>query len=129
LADWYKDNLSLDLRTYQALKLPVPTEDTPEFEEFKRKIKVEPFQRMLNDLRPAVYLSGVMRWQTAYRRNLPFIENKGSVVAINPVLDMTEQEIDEFFDRTGLPRNEDYYDPAKGVRQDAECGCNTAIYT
>jgi phosphoadenosine phosphosulfate reductase len=129
LIDWYKDNLSLNSHTYRAPKLPVPAEDTPEFEEFKRKTKVEPFQRMLNELRPAVYLSGVMRWQSAYRRDLAFIENKGSVIAINPVLDMTKQQVDEFFSRTGLPRNRDYYDPAKGVRQDGECGCNTTIYT
>lgn len=128
LAEYYRDELELDLRLYEAPRLTVPKEGTPDFEEFQRKIKVEPFQRALDDLKPLAYFSGVMRWQTTERQSMPFVQNKGSVFAINPVLDLTEEDVSTFFERTGLPRNDDYFDPTKGEKQKNECQLNLAVY-
>lgn len=127
-ADFYSSKLDFTPVIYQAPRLSIPLEGTPEFDEFQRKLKVEPFQQMLDDLQPKAYFSGVMRWQTPEREHMPFIQNKGSVIAINPVLDITEQQINEFFERTGLPKNTNYFDPTKGINQKAECQLNTARY-
>jgi 3'-phosphoadenosine 5'-phosphosulfate sulfotransferase (PAPS reductase)/FAD synthetase len=124
----YRDELFLNLHFYDVPKLPIPREDTPEFADFQRRIKTEPFQRIIDEHRPAAYFSGVMRWQSGSRRDTGFIEHKGSVLAINPILDMTQKQVDEFFLATGLPRNGDYYDPAKGEHQSLECGLHTGVY-
>ncbi len=128
LVDWYRRELDLDVRTYDAPPLPIPLEGSPAFAEFQHLIKVEPFQQMLDDLQPQAYLSGVMRWQSMARPDLPFMQDKGAVLAINPVVDVTESEVEEFFDETGWPRDDKYSDPAKGRNQNLECGLNTTQY-
>jgi phosphoadenosine phosphosulfate reductase len=128
LSEWYEKKLDLDLHIYEAPVLPVPETGTPEFYEFQEKVKVEPFQRMLDDLRPKAYFSGVMRWQTQERKSFSFIEDKGSVLAINPVLDMTEHDVEQFFLATDMPRNDNYFDPTKGEHQNLECKLNTNNY-
>lgn len=129
LAAYYTSEFDLDVTEHIAPNLEVPPEGTPEFSDFQRHIKVEPFQAMLDDLQPHAYLSGVMRWQTPNRQTLPFIQDKGTVVAINPVLDLSEEDVADFFAQTGLPRNDDYYDPTKGVSQQNECQLNTTVWT
>jgi phosphoadenosine phosphosulfate reductase len=128
LRDWYKKQLGLNLYVHKAPSIAVPSEDSPDFQQFQRRVKAEPFQRLLHKFRPAAYFSGIMSWQNPQRRNLRFIEGKGSVIAINPVLDMSQKNVDKFFLATGLPKNDDYYDPAKGTHQSRECGFNTALY-
>ncbi len=124
----YRDEFFLNLHVFDAPRLRVPREGTPEFAEFKRQIKAEPFQRARDQFQPAAYFSGVMRWQSPERHSRCFIEDKGSVLAINPLLDMTPENVEQFFLATGLPRNRDYYDPAKGAHQGGECGLNTSKY-
>lgn len=128
LADWYEDEFGLDLRVYESELLPIPPDGTEEFADFQRQVKVEPFQRMLDELLPRAYFSGVMRWQSGNRADLPFVQDKGSVLAINPIADLSEQAVADFFAQTGLPENDDYFDPAKGQGQKTECQLNTTVY-
>lgn len=128
LAEWYEKKFDLDTHIYEAPVLVVPEAGTPEFDEFQEKVKVEPFQQILDDFQPRAYFSGVMRWQTKERQNFSFIEDKGSVLAINPILDMSERDVEQFFLATGLPRNDHYFDPTKGESQNLECKLNTTTY-
>lgn len=128
LAGWYERELDLDLRVYEAPRLPVPEEGTPEFAEFQRRVKVEPFQQALDDLLPRAYFSGRMRHQSLGRAGLPFVEDRGSVLAINPIADVSGQAVETFLAETGLPVDDAYFDPAKGMGQDLECRLNTSTY-
>ena len=65
----YTAKFNLDVREFYAEDLEIPEEGTPEFLEFQRKIKVEPFQQMIDELRPKACLFGVMSWQTKEREN------------------------------------------------------------
>lgn len=128
LADWYQRSLRLNLLVYEAPRLPIPPDGTEEFEDFQRQVKVEPFQQILSELQPRAYFSGRMRWQSDGRADLPFVQDRGSVIVINPVADLSAEAVADFFARTGLPANDDYFDPAKGQDQRAECQLNTTIY-
>lgn len=128
LTEWYRRTFELDLRVYEAPRLPIPPDGTEEFAQFQRRTKVEPFQSMLDQLQPHAYLSGAMRWQTDWRAELPFVQDKGSVLAVYPLADLGAAAVEDFFARTGLPRTTDYFDPAKGTDQKTECGLNTAQY-
>ncbi len=119
----------LDIHVYQAPSLEMPQEDTPEFAQFQRRVKVETFQRMLDDLQPLAYFSGRMRWQSEGRAELAFVEDKGSVVAINPLADMSKEVVDAFLDLNDLSVDGSYYDPTKGRHQQLECQLNTTTYS
>jgi phosphoadenosine phosphosulfate reductase len=129
IATWYEGELGLNVIECQAPKWPVPDDDDQEgLRDFQEWVKVRPFELLLKKVRPEAFLSGVMRWQTPERQDLPFIQKQGDVYKINPVLDLSEGQVDEFFKSTGFPRNNDYYDPAKGSTQRKECQLNTTEY-
>lgn len=79
-------------------------------------------QEVVNRYQPKAVLFGAMQWQTEARESMRFVERRGSFLAINPVLDQREEDVDRCFVRTGLPINIDYLDPTKGLDQKKECG-------
>ena len=122
IAEHYTRELGLNLRVYEAPRLEVPEEDTPAFEAFKRKVKLEPFQHALDEERPAAWMSGVMRSETEQRRSFDFVMNRNGLPAVYPILDWEETYAEEYCLAHGLPLNLDYYDPTKGAGQKKECG-------
>lgn len=128
LAEWYTNELNLNVITYKAPKLPIPSENTEAFEEFQRKIKFEPFQEMIDDLQPKAYLSGIMDWQNAEREHAQIVERKGSVFAINPLIGLSEHDIDHYIEVCEYPKNTDYFDPTKGESQKKQCPLNASTY-
>ncbi|MDO8336001.1 MAG: phosphoadenosine phosphosulfate reductase family protein [Candidatus Saccharibacteria bacterium] len=86
--------------------------------------KAELFQReVVERYKPQAILFGLMRQgETEGRENIPIIERRDSFFAINPVANVTPQDVDEFFRLSSYPRNRNYHDPAKGPDQKSECG-------
>jgi phosphoadenosine phosphosulfate reductase len=122
LAGVYRRELGLNLRVYEAPKLVIPEEGTPAFEEFKRRVKVEPFQRALREERPRAWLSGVMGEETEARRSFDYAMWRDGLVVVYPILDWVETDAVEYCLAHGLPINRSYYDPTKGLDQKSECG-------
>lgn len=122
LARDYRRELGLNLRVYEAPKLLIPEEGTPEFEKFKRRVKIEPFQRALAEERPRAWLSGVMGEESEERRSFDFAMWRDGLVVIYPILDWAETDAHEYCLAHGLPINRTYYDPTKGLDQKSECG-------
>jgi phosphoadenosine phosphosulfate reductase len=123
VADHYARALNLNLRVYEAPWMEVPDEDdAAAFEDFKRAVKMEPFQRALDAERPAAWLSGVMRGETEQRKTFDFAMDRNGLPAVYPILDWEETYAEEFCLAHGLPLNRDYHDPAKGRTQKRECG-------
>lgn len=127
LMDVYTRTLQLNLKIYAAPYLPVPVEGTAEFAHFTRVVKFEPLQAALKAEAPKVWLSGVMREESAERRNFPFARMRGGILAVYPTLDWTSMQAIDWCLAHNLPMNEDYYDPSKGVQQDKECGIHTQV--
>jgi phosphoadenosine phosphosulfate reductase len=125
LMDLYRQRLDLNLKIYQAPHLAVPEVDTPEFAHFQRVVKFDPLQAALKAEAPKVWLSGVMREETAERRYFPFARTRGGILAVYPMLDWKPMDAIDYCLAQKLPMNEDYYDPSKGPRQDQECGIHT----
>lgn len=120
-AEICEDAFGLDIRRFHAEYLEVPEEGTPEFAEFQHKIKIVPFQKMIDEMRPRAVLFGPMRWQGPERANKRFAERQGSIIAINPLLNVSEEYVEDFFPRTGHKENTNHYDPTKGKSQKLEC--------
>ena len=121
----YTRRFRLNLKVYEAPRLPVPEVDTPEFAHFQRVVKFDPLQQALKAEAPKVWLSGVMREETAERQYFPFARLRGGILAVYPMLDWKPLQAIDYCIAWKLPMNEDYYDPSKGPRQDQECGIHT----
>lgn len=113
----------IDLQKEFAEYEEVPEEGTPEFADFQHRTKIEPMQNFINrqEPRPKAILFGPMRWQGPERAKKRFAKRQGSIIAINPLLDVSEKYVEEFFPRTGHKENTNHYDPAKGKKQKLEC--------
>lgn len=128
IVTWFDRHSDLDVRIFDAPPVPLPRVDSPGvLAEFQRRVKVEPFEEMLDELQPAAYISGAMRWQ-AGRADLPLVVDQGSVLAIRPLADVSEEEAKELLEASQLPYPANYLDPTKGPDQKSECGLNTTIY-
>lgn len=119
-------NLNLDVRRPKIDAEPRPRD--VDATDFQWRAKIEPFGRGLAANNALAYVSGAMDWQTEERGDWQFLEQQGDVLAVRPLLDVQEREVDDFFRDTDLPFNTDYYDPTKGPDQKQECKLNTVDY-
>lgn len=60
----------------------------------------------LNKIKPSfdVWVSGVMAFQSHFRRNMKIFEHNG-MLKFNPILDVTEEEVREFIKKNNLPEH------------------------
>ena len=106
--------------------IPHPADDPELFQEFTRQVKLEPFQRALDDLRPEVWLTGIRREETEFRQTLDIVTwDARGVLKVAPLFHWTEQDVLNYMQEFNLPSCKHYFDPTK-VTQDAECGLHTA---
>jgi phosphoadenosine phosphosulfate reductase len=72
--------------------------------------KLAPLKQAIGELGVTALLSGVRRQQTSNRATLKYIDvgNDGEL-RIHPVLDWSDEQESEFFERENLPRNPLYY--------------------
>lgn len=127
-AEFYTHRFNLRIHTYEPLDDANLPPKPAGVSDFQWRAKIEPFQRALLEHNARAYISGAMGWQTDERKDWSFVEQQGDVLAIRPLLDMSADDVDRFFEDTGLPRNTDYYDPTKGPDQKQECKLNTVAY-
>lgn len=124
-------NLNLNIHVYNPLMsaarrdtlMGIPDVDDPRHEEFTEQVKLEPFRRAFDAIQPAVWITGVRREQTAFRRNLDIVtrDRPGGVVKVAPVFYWSEADMKAYLLANGLANENDYFDPTK-LRLGRECG-------
>ena len=108
-----------------ALHGGIPKIGTREHDHFTREVKLEPFERALNDWRPDFWITGIRHDQTDYRRTLDVIsDGPHGTTRIAPLYRWTEVDVEGYIYANGLPDYDDYYDPTKGT-ENRECGLQT----
>ena len=117
--------LALNLKTYRPE--PAWTDDVPELADtrhadFTRRVKLEPFARALDELKPDLWFSSLRRGQTEHRAAMRhFNSSAGSLLKVCPLIDWSETDMTAYRREHGLPGGHDYHDPTKvGPRR--ECG-------
>lgn len=96
--------------------------------QFTRSIKLEPFERALQELQPEVWLTGIRSDETEFRRSLDIVswdEHRG-ILRVAPIFTWTEEEVASYVERRGLPTCRHYFDPTK-VLDNRECGMHTGL--
>jgi len=135
-AEALRERLDLNLRVYtpamtaerrQALHGPIPSiEETERHALFTRQVKLEPFERALAEHRPALWLTGIRREETAYRRELDVVtRDSRGLLKVAPLFHWQQARLDAYLDEHGLPDSERYFDPTK-VHAGRECGLHSA---
>ena len=107
----------------------IPQLDDPELhEEFTRNIKLEPFERALSELRPELWLTGIRRDETDFRRSLDIVswDQRRGMLRVAPIFDWSEEDLQAYLAEHGLPSCKHYFDPTK-VLENRECGLHTGL--
>ncbi len=106
--------------------IPHP-DDTPElFQEFTRQVKLEPFDRALATLKPKVWITGIRKEETDFRKGLDILSlDARGLLKVAPIFNWTSDDIARYMAEHKLPSCKHYFDPTK-VAENAECGLHTA---
>jgi phosphoadenosine phosphosulfate reductase len=110
--------------------LPTPDE-VEKVEDFSRVMKLEPFERGMREMAPAVWITALRREQNPQRAatlKTVMWDEKFQTLKVNPLLDWTRVELEAYVAANGLPNENTYYDPAKGDEKH-ECGLHAALTT
>lgn len=111
-------------------QVPMPDE-VERVESFSRIMKLEPFERGMRELAPAVWITALRKEQNPQRAASlqPVMwDAKFQCLKVNPILDWTPVEMDAYLAEFGLPNERTYYDPAKGDEKH-ECGLHAKLVT
>ena len=107
---------------YSAVHGAIPALDTEEHDRFSRIVKLEPFNRAMQELQPDVWLNGIRHDQNAHRKSLDiFTFGSHSTVRVAPMFQLNELDVQKYILKHNLPDNFDYFDPTKG-EEHRECG-------
>jgi phosphoadenosine phosphosulfate reductase len=110
--------------------IPMPDE-VERVESFSRIMKLEPFERGMKELAPAVWITALRREQNPQRAATlqPVMwDEKFQTLKVNPILDWTPVEMEGYLAEYELPNERTYYDPAKGDEKH-ECGLHAKLVT
>ncbi len=130
------DDMGLDIDIYcplitaarqNMLLKGIPSVDEPLHEEFTRQVKLEPFQRAFDTLKPDIWITGIRKEETEHRSELGVISySKQGVLKVAPLFYWTEAQLVTYRTKHDLPNESNYYDPTK-AEANRECGLHFEI--
>ena len=106
--------------------IPSP-EDEEALKKFSAVMKLEPFQRGMKQLAPAVWITALRKVQNQNRAGLDVVSdgsNFGSI-KVSPVFHLSDAELESYLAEHKLPNEWDYFDPAKADEK-RECGLHAS---
>jgi phosphoadenosine phosphosulfate reductase len=136
-AEQLRKMLKLNIKAYlpkmtvahrEAIYGPVPTtDDEAGLKQFSAQMKLEPFQRGMKELAPAVWITALRKVQNPNRAELDIVsEDKNfGALKISPVFYFSDADMEAYLKQHKLPNEWDYFDPAKADEK-RECGLHAA---
>lgn len=132
-AEKLRDMLHLNLKIYvpklttahrDAIYGLVPSiNDEAELKKFSAMMKLEPFQRGVQELAPTVWFTALRKVQNPQRARLDILsaDETYDTIKISPVFYWTDADMENYLEQHNLPNEWDYFDPAKADEK-RECG-------
>lgn len=122
----YTPEMTAERRNALMGGIPHPADNAELHAEFTRQVKLEPFQRALDAFKPDLWLTGIRREETEFRKTLDIVswDNRG-LLRVAPLFHWSAQDVQSYMDKFQLPTCKHYFDPTK-VADNAECGLHTA---
>ena len=124
------NRFQLNMHVYIPLKsngyinatIGLPQVDHPNHDEFTETVKLEPFRRALAEHQPEVWFTNIRVRQTAFRDSKDILSySKDGILKVSPFYYWSDEELDAYLDSNELPKNVDYFDPTKALKN-RECG-------
>tara|TARA_B100000508_G_scaffold137355_1_gene131635 strand:- start:159753 stop:160364 length:612 start_codon:yes stop_codon:yes gene_type:complete len=107
---------------YRNVVLGIPEVDTPEHKLFSEQVKLEPFQRAMNEHNPDVWFTNLRKGQTAFRDSIDILsQGSDGVLKVSPFYYHSDDDLDVYLSEHELENEFDYYDPTKALAN-RECG-------
>jgi len=106
--------------------LPDPTDEAG-LKRFSTQMKLEPFQRGMRELAPAVWLTALRQVQNPNRAGLDIIspDTNFGALKVSPFFYWSDADLEAYLARYQLPNEWDYFYPAKADDK-RECGLHAA---
>ncbi|MBC8094811.1 MAG: phosphoadenosine phosphosulfate reductase family protein [Akkermansiaceae bacterium] len=103
------------------------TDDEAGLKQFSALMKLEPFQRGMNELAPTVWITALRKVQNPNRAGLDIVSDDKNFGAlkVSPVFHWSDAEMEAYLQQYQLPNEWDYFDPAKADDK-RECGLHAA---
>ena len=100
----------------------VPGIDDPRHEEFTQQVKLEPFKRAMEEIKPDLWITNLRKGQTEFRNNIDIVTktNEG-LLKISPFYYSSDLDLERYMNEYNLENEFDYFDPTK-VDEKRECG-------
>ena len=136
-AEFLRERLGLNLKPFlprmtsahrDAVDGPIPgPDDEVALRRFSAVMKLEPFQRGMKELAPAVWITGLRRVQNPGRAGLGVVTDDANfgTLKVSPFFHATDADLDRYLAEHDLPNEWDYFDPAKADEK-RECGLHAA---
>ena len=130
-------DIPLDYRVYSplitserrnAIMGGIPSiDDEAQHADFTRQVKLEPFNRAINELSPEIWITGLRREETEHRKSLDIvsIDDRG-IIKVSPLFYWSDGEVDQYMQENNLYSCKHYFDPTK-VFAGRECGLHTTV--
>ncbi len=107
--------------------IPHPDDDEDLHKEFARQVKLEPFERAINELKGEVWITGIRKDETEFRKTLDIVTvNSKGVLKVAPLFHWTADSLQDYMDTYQLPSQRHYFDPTK-VADSRECGLHLSM--
>ena len=113
---------------YEAINGTLPSLcDEEKLKQFSALVKLEPFQRGMRELAPAVWITALRKVQNPNRAGLDIVslDQNFHTLKVSPLFYHTDAEIEAYLAQYDLPNEWDYFDPAKADEK-RECGLHAA---
>ncbi|TYP81941.1 MULTISPECIES: phosphoadenosine phosphosulfate reductase domain-containing protein [Nitrosomonas] len=132
-AEQLRNRLNLNLKIYlpklsaahrDAIHGPIPGIDNEaELEKFSAMMKLEPFERCMQELAPNVWFTALRKVQNPYRATLDILSEDETyhTIKVSPVFYWTDADMEAYLKQYNLPNEWDYFDPTKADEK-RECG-------
>jgi phosphoadenosine phosphosulfate reductase len=129
--------LALNLKAYlpkitaahrDAVNGPIPgPEDEEGLKKFSALMKLEPFQRGMRELAPAIWITALRKIQNPNRAELDIVslDTNFGALKVSPVFYLSDAEMENYLFAHNLPNEWDYFDPAKADEK-RECGLHAS---
>ena len=102
--------------------LGVPSIDDEKHVLFTEQVKLEPFQRAMQEHKPDVWFTNLRKGQTAFRNSIDVVSvSKDGIIKVSPFYNSSDEDLDTYLEEKGLPNEFKYFDPTK-VESNRECG-------
>ncbi len=106
--------------------IPHPDDDESLHREFSRQVKLEPFDKALHELQGEVWITGIRKHETEFRKSLDIVTVDGNgTLKVAPIFYWSEEQLEAYVEAHDLPSARHYFDPTK-VQDGRECGLHTS---